>query len=191
MMKIDQVDLAFLHLGLSNNGKFDELDLAKSELSYLGVGRTLDRLATLKEKNMIELDGASFRITDSAMELLWNKTESLQNRILRLLQIKSFGETDIVKYLLEPAESIHEKIEMSRKEGFLIFTTIKKDDKVTMVCEITAEGNEFVQLQSLDTKTQLQRTLESISKKVQDTKVDDEKIKLILQKIRDLATELD
>ena len=32
MMKIDQVDLAFLHLGLSNNGKFDELDLAKSEL---------------------------------------------------------------------------------------------------------------------------------------------------------------
>ena len=190
-MKIDQVDLAFLHLGLSNSGKFDELDLAKSELSYLGVGRTLDRLATLKEKNLIELDGAAFRITDSALELLWNKSESLQNRILKLLQIKSFGETDLVKYLLEPAESIREKIEMSRKEGFLIFTTIKKDDKVTMVCEITAEGNEFVQLQSLDTKTQLQRTLESISKKVQDTKADDEKIKRILQKIRDLATELD
>ena len=75
MMKIDQVDLAFLHLGLSNNGKFDELDLAKSELSYLGVGRTLDRLATLKEKNLIELDGAAFRITDSALELLWNKSE--------------------------------------------------------------------------------------------------------------------
>ncbi len=60
-----------------------------------------------------------------------------------------------------------------------------------MVCELTAEGNEFIRDQLLDIKSQLQKTLESMSKKVQDTKADDEKIKSILQKIREIATELD
>ena len=95
MIKIDQIDLAFLHLAFSNNGKFDEQDLVKSELAYLGVGRTLDRIANLKERNLIELDGSSFRATILAQELLWNKNESLETRILKLLQIKSFEESQI------------------------------------------------------------------------------------------------
>ncbi|MFM7796279.1 MAG: hypothetical protein ACKO7N_05885, partial [Candidatus Nitrosotenuis sp.] len=71
-MKIDHVDLAFLHLAVSKNGKFNEQDIAGSELAYLGVGRTLDRLAALKEKNLISLDGVYFSITDLARELFWS-----------------------------------------------------------------------------------------------------------------------
>ena len=191
MIKLDQIDLAFLYLAVSNNGRFNEQDLAKSDLAYLGVGRTLDKLAYLKEKNLIQLDGTSFSITDSAKNILWAKDEPLQTRILKLLQIKSFEEPQIIKYLLESPDAIHEKIEESRRQRLLIFTTIKKDDKITMVCELTQEGNEFVQSQSLDIRTQLQKSLESMSRKIQDSNASDEKIKSVLQKIKDLATELD
>ena len=160
MIKIDQIDLAFLHLAFSNNGKFDEQDLVKSELAYLGVGRTLDRIANLKERNLIELDGSSFRATGLAQELLWNKNESLETRILKLLQIKSFEESQIIRYLIDSPDLIRQKIEEARKKGLLIFTTIKKDDKVIMVCELTAEGNEFIRDQLLDIKSQLQKTLD-------------------------------
>ncbi|MEM2160239.1 MAG: hypothetical protein QXN55_04720 [Candidatus Nitrosotenuis sp.] len=190
-MKLDQIDLAFLHLAASNNGRFNEQDLAKSDLAYLGVGRTLDRLADLKEKNLIRLDGESFSITDTARHILWDKNTTLQTRILRLLQIKSFEELDIVKYLLESPESVQEKIEELRKQGFLIFTTIKKDDRMIRVCEMTQEGNDYIQVQSLDIRAQLQKSLDDLARKIQNSKIDDAKIKTVLEKVRTISTELD
>ncbi len=190
-MKIDQIDLAFLHLAVSHNNRFNEQDLAGSDLVYLGVGRTLDKLAHLKENNLIQLDGESFRITDAAKKIFWDKDTPLQTRILRLLQVKSFEEPDIVKYLLEEPQSIQEKIDESRKHGLLIFTTIKKDEKITKICEITHEGNEFLQVQSLDPKSQLQKMLQDISTKIQNSKLDNTKIKEILEKIQKISTELD
>lgn len=191
MIKLDQIDLAFLHLAISNNDRFNEQDLAKSDLAYLGVGRTLDKLAYLKEKNLIQLDGESFSITGPAKNILWNKDDPLQTRILKLLQIKSFEEPQITKYLLEPIDIVREKIEESRRQGLLIFTTIKKGDKITMICELTQEGNEFVQGQALDAKAQLQKSLDVLSRRIQDTNIDEQKIKSILQKIRDISTELE
>ena len=189
-MKIDHVDLAFLHLAVSKNGKFNEQDIAGSELAYLGVGRTLDRLAALKEKNLIKLDGVYFSITDLARELFWGKDTPIQTRLLRLLQIKSFEESEIIKYLLEPHEKIVESIEESRKKGFLIFTTIKKDERVFRVCELTPEGNDHILVQSLDAKSQLQKALQDISVKIERADLDEVKIKEILEKIKKLSTEL-
>ena len=190
-MKIDQIDLAFLHLAISHNDKFDEQDLAGSELAYLGVGRTLDKLAYLKENNLIQLDGKSFRITDVAKKIYWGKDTPLQTRILRLLQVKSFEESDIAKYLIEEPQSVQEKIDEARKHGLLIFTTIKKDEKIIKICEITQEGNEFLQIQSLDPKSQLQKTLQDISNRIQNSMLDDVKIKEILEKMQKISTELD
>ena len=107
-MKLDQIDLAFLHLAMSHNDRFDEQDIAESDLAYLGVGRTLDKIAYLKENNLLKLDGASFCITDTAKQILWNKDEPLQTRILKLLQIKSLQETDIARYLLESSHKSEE-----------------------------------------------------------------------------------
>ena len=189
-MKLDQIDLAFLHLALTHNDRFDEQNLAGSDLAYLGVGRTLDKIAYLKENNLLKLDGTSFCITDTAKQILWNKDEPLQIRILRLLQIKSLDESDIIRYLLETPSTVEEKIEESRKNGFLIFTTIKKDEKILKVCELTPEGQRELQNQSLDPTSQLLKTLDDIALKIQSSKIDESKIKTILQKLKSISSEL-
>lgn len=189
-MKLDQIDLAFLHLAVSNNGIFDEQDLAKSDLAYLGVGRTLDKLAHLKEKGLIELSGSSFIITDTARQILWDQTTPLKTRILRLLQIKSFEESDLVKYLLESPDTVRTNVDELRKDGLLIFTTIKKDDRLIQICEIMQEGLEHVQGQPIDSKLQLQKLLNEISVKIQDPKIDEQKIREILERLKKISTEL-
>ena len=186
-MKLDQIDLAFLHLAISKNGKFNEQDLAGSDLAYLGVGRTLDKLAYLKENNLIQLEGASFSITNTAREIFWDKNTPLYIRILRLLQIKSLQESDIVQYLLESPNIVQNEIESARKQGLLLFTTIKKDDTITRICEITQDGIDAIQ--TPDVKSQLQKSLDSIAKKAQS--LDDAKIKSVLEKIKQISTELD
>lgn len=189
-MKLDQIDLAFLHLAITKNGKFNEQDLAGSDLAYLGVGRTLDKIAYLKENNLIGLDGAFFTITDIARQILWNKKEPLQTRILKILQIKSFEEYDIVKYLNEPQDTIQQQIDESRKRGFLIFTTIKKDEKIIKVCELTHDGQQILQIQSLDPTSQLLRTLDDIALKIQGSKIEESKIKSILKQLQSISAEL-
>ena len=189
-MKIDQIDLAFLHLAITKDGKFNEQDLADSDLAYLGVGRTLDKIAYLKENNLIDLDGAFFTITDTARQIFWNQKEPLQTRILKILQIKSFEEQDLVKYLNEPQETIQQQIDESRKRGLLIFTTIKKDEKIIKICELTNEGQQILQIQSLAPTSQLLRTLDYIALKIQGSKIEESKIRSILKQLQSISAEL-
>ncbi|NDB51012.1 MAG: hypothetical protein EB161_02440 [Nitrosopumilaceae archaeon] len=189
-MKLDQIDLAFLYLAITKNGKFNEQDLAGSDLAYLGVGRTLDKIAYLKENNLIGLDGVFFTITDAARQILWNKDEPLQTRILKILQIKSFEEQDIAKYLNESQDTVQQQIDESRKLGLLIFTTIKKDERIIKVCELTHDGQQILQIQSLDPTSQLLRTLDDIALKIQGSKIEESKIKSMLEKLRVISAEL-
>lgn len=190
-MKLDQIDLAFLHLAMSKNGSFNEQDMAGSDLAYLGVGRTLDKLAYLKEKNLIKLENTSFSITDEARQILWDKNMPLKTRILNLLTIKSFEESDVSKYLLEPYEIIQLEIEKLRAQGLLMFTTIKKDDRIIRICEIMQEGVNHIQSQSDPARVQLQKSLDEIAIKMNNTKIDNVKIKEVLEKLRMISTELD
>lgn len=187
-MKLDQIDLAFLHLAITNNDRFNEQDLARSDLAYLGVGRTLDRIAYLKDNNLLKLDGEFFCITSTARQILWDQSEPLQIRILRLLQIRSFEESDITKYLME--STLEKEIDELRKQGLVIFTTIKKDEKILRVCEITQEGHHTLQNQLLDPTIQLLRALEDIALKIQNSKIDDSKIKSSLDKLKTISAEL-
>ncbi|NDB46589.1 MAG: hypothetical protein EB163_04775 [Nitrososphaeria archaeon] len=189
-MKLDQIDLAFLYLAITKNGKFNEQDLAGSDLAYLGVGRTLDKIAYLKENNLIGLDGVFFTITDAARQILWNKDEPLQTRILKILQIKSFEEQDIAKYLNESHDTVQQQIDESRKLGLLIFTTIKKDERIIKVCELTHDGQQILQIQSLDPTSQLLRTLDDIALKIQGSKLEESKIKSMLEKLQAISAEL-
>lgn len=189
-MKIDQIDLTFLHLAITHNDRFNEQDIAGSTLAYLGVGRTLDKLAYLKEAGLICLEGSSFAITDLAKKIFWDEATPLESRILRLLQIKSFEESDIIMYLQEKPNTVQEQIEISRRQGRIIFTTIKKDERIIKVCEMTQEGNEFLQTES-DPKSQMQKLLHGISIKIQNSKTNDETLKKVLEKIKAISTELD
>lgn len=190
-VRLDQIDLAFLHLAVSKNGSFNEQDLANSELGYLGVGRTLDKLAYLKENNLIQLSGSSFVITDTARQILWDKDTPLRMKILRLLQVKSFEESDIAKYLMIPPNMIQTEIDNLRKEGLLIFTTIKKDEKIIKICEIMQEGINHTQNQTSDLRSELLKSLDVISAKIKNSKIDEQKLREILEKLDAISTELD
>lgn len=186
-MKLDQIDLAFLHLGMTKNGSFNEQDLAGSDLAYLGVGRTLDKIAYLKEKNLLSLAGERFALTDSAKNIFWSKDTSLQTRILRLLEVKSFEESDIAKYLLESYNAILSETEKLRSQGLLIHVTINKDDKIIRVCEITQEGIECISQDSQ--RLQLKKLLDEIYTK--SSSMDNSKVTEIIEKLRRISTELD
>lgn len=186
-MKLDQIDLAFLHLGMTKNGAFNEMDLAGSDLAYLGVGRTLDKIAHLKEKNLLSLAGEKFAITDFARNIFWAKDTSLQTRILRLLEIKSFEESDIAKYLLEPYNAILSETEKLRSQGLIMHVTINKDDRIIRVCEITQDGVECISQDSQ--RLQMRKLLDEIQAK--SSNIDNTKITEIIEKLRKISTELD
>ncbi|NDB90477.1 MAG: hypothetical protein EB166_06640 [Thaumarchaeota archaeon] len=110
--------------------------------------------------------------------------------ILKILQIKSFEEQDIAKYLNESQDTVQQQIDESRKLGLLIFTTIKKDERIIKVCELTHDGQQILQIQSLDPTSQLLRTLDDIALKIQGSKIEESKIKSMLEKLRAISAEL-
>ena len=88
MTKITLTDLQILNLGIIRKGNFDENDIAKSELAKLGVGRILDQLASLKERNLIRMNkDGSFAITEDAKKVLWDPQMPTEIKILRILAI--------------------------------------------------------------------------------------------------------
>lgn len=185
-MKLDQIDLEFLYLGMTKNGAFNEQDLAGSNLAYLGVGRTLDKIAHLKENNLLSLAGERFAITDSAKNIFWAKDTPLQTRILRLLEIKSLEESDIAKYLLEPYNTILSETEKLRSQGLIIHVTINKDDRIIRVCEITQDGMECTNQGSQ--RLQMRKLLDEIQAK--SSSMDNTKITETIEKLRKISTEL-
>ena len=185
-MKLDQIDLVFLHLGMTKNGSFNEQDLAGSDLAYLGVGRTLDKIAHLKENNLLSLAGERFALTDSAKNIFWAKETPLQTRILRLLEIKSFEESELAKYLLESYDLVLSETEKMRSQGLLMHVTINKDDRIIRVCEITQEGIEGASQDSQ--KLQLRKLLDEIYAK--SSGMDNAKVIEIIERLRKISTEL-
>ena len=64
------------------------------------MGRVLDAIASLKERNLItQNDDNTFSITNTAKQILWNEEIPLWVKILRLLEIKAFPQAIISKYL--------------------------------------------------------------------------------------------
>ena len=71
MVKLGTIDVEILNLAINQNGTFDEHNLENSELKRLGVGRILDALALLKERELIVMNNdGSFSITGLGRESL-------------------------------------------------------------------------------------------------------------------------
>lgn len=187
MQKVDAVDLEFLYLAASRPRGFNETDIAKSDLNYLGVGRTLDRLASLKEREMIRTDADGFfAITQKGKSPFWDSGISLQARILWLLQIKSFSPEDVARYLLE--SDVNPQIDELRKNGMVLLTTIRKESQVDRVCEITQEGVEFLEKQRANPNHRIQQVLDEISKKSQH--MSEQKMDETIEKLRSISDDL-
>ncbi|RDJ31151.1 MAG: hypothetical protein DWQ18_03785 [Crenarchaeota archaeon] len=141
MSNLGTLDLEFLYLGIKKNGTFNEKDIEESELKRLGVGRTLDALASLKERNLILMNSdGTFTITDTAKNIFWDHQVPLRLKILRILDIKAFPLEKIATYLNEDEKIVFEEIERLRKEQLVMMSPLRTDSGLEKMYEILDAG---------------------------------------------------
>ena len=145
MTKLNFIDLQILYLGIKKEGKFDEKDIEGSDLKNLGVGRTLDQLASLKERNLIQVsEDRSFLVTKHARHILWDDQIPLWIKILRILEIKSQDIKKIASFLLLLPEHIEPEIEDLRKKQLVLMSPLRKETGIVKMYEIMQEGIELI-----------------------------------------------
>lgn len=145
MVKLSVLDLQLLHLGAKGNGNFDETDIAKSELNKMGVGRILDQLASLKERNLISMNkNKTFSITEEARKFLWDKNTSTELKILRILRIAPQTLDKISSFLLNHENQIQKKIEELQKNHLVLMSTVKNEVGIQKMYEILPEGLDYL-----------------------------------------------
>jgi hypothetical protein len=145
MGKLNIVDLEILYLGIKNEGVFDENDIEQSELKKLGVGRILDQLASLKERNLIDMNkNGSFSVTNNAKFLLWDNQIPLWIKILRVLEIKSQDLQKLSMFLLVPQDQIQTEIDDLRKRQLVLMSPLRKESGIVKMYEILPEGIEQI-----------------------------------------------
>ena len=146
MTELSLTDLKFIHLGIARNGNFDEQDIANSELVKLGVGRILDQLASLKERNLVGMNkDGSFTITETARNTLWGPRIPVEIKILKILEISPQEIQNIASFLLISEEIIQKAIEELRKNHLVLMATIKNDLGIMKSYEILPEGLEYLE----------------------------------------------
>ena len=149
--KLNFVDLQMLFLGIKGNGKFDERDIEESDLKKLGVGKILDQLASLKERNLIEIaDDGSFVVTNIARHILWDNQIPLWVKILRVLEIRSMELEKISSFLLLLPEEIHSEIDDLRKRQLVLMSPLRVEERIIKMFEILPDGIEQVKIASVN-----------------------------------------
>lgn len=185
MGNLGTLDLEFLYLGIKNRGTFNEKDIEESELKRLGVGRALDALASLKERNLILMNSdGTFTITDTAKKIFWDHQVPLRIKILRILDIKAFPLEKISAYLNEDEKKVFEEIERLRKEQLVMMSPLRTDSGLEKMYEILDAGIE--ELQKPHHKKQLKNTdelIEELILQIKNLPVSDEQKNSILEKI--------
>ena len=202
MRKLGTIDLEILDLAIKEKGTFDENNLESSELKRFGVGKILDTLASLKDRKLISLnENGSFSITELAKNILWNNKIPTWAKILRLLQIKSCREDEIIKILMISEEEISEDIERLRKNQFVLMAPQRQEGKIIRVYEILSEG--IVRIDKTDAegfeniKFEESKSIEILSmidkviKEIQDLEIDKIKKDTIVMKLSNLKTRLE
>ena len=143
MVKLGAVELEIIQLGIAKKGRFDENDIEKSSLKRLGVGRTLDLLASLKDRKLVSLNGdGSFSVTDLARHILWDEKVPAGARILRLLEIRPGGADGISEVLGMQPETVFEEVEKLRRDRLVLMSPLRQEGKLVRVYEILPEGIE-------------------------------------------------
>lgn len=146
MTKITLTDLQILNLGIIGKGNFNEKDIAKSELAKLGVGRILDQLASLKERNLIRMNkDGSFAITEDAKKVLWDPQMPTEIKILRILEIGPQMSQKLALFLLMSEGKIQDVLEELQKNHLVLMSTVKNDMGIVKMFEILPEGVEYLE----------------------------------------------
>lgn len=139
MPLLGSIDVEFLALGV--RGSFDEAAIGNSGLSRLGTGRILDQLASLLDRDLLEMDGSRFRMTPKARLYLWDDHDTpLWARILRLLEVLPLPVDDLARYLDEKSDGVAVGLEELRKGGLVLMYPVKKKEGLVRMYHATEEG---------------------------------------------------
>lgn len=203
MRKLGTIDLEVLQLAIKENGTFNETNLESSELKRLGVGKLLDSLASLKDRELISLNNnGSFSITNLAKEILWGENIPVWAKILRLLQIKSCNMEQITDILRLSKEEALENIEKLRKNQFVLMSPQRQEEKIIRVYEILPEGIEEIDKTDLEgfnkinfeesqSGIEILGLVDEIVKEIQDSEMNQIRKETILKKLSELKGKLE
>ena len=203
MRKLGTIDLEVLTLAIKEKGTFDENNLENSELKRYGVGKILDTLASLKDRKFISLNSdGTFTITELAREILWNSKIPIWGKILRLLQIKSCNQNQIIEILGIDEDKIINQIEELRKNQLVLMSPQRQDDKLIKIYEILPEGiheidktekEGFDQINFGETKSYggILEIIDDIKNQIQKTSISDPEKNRIISKLNNLKNKLE
>ena len=203
MRKLGTIDLEILDLAIKENGTFNENNLENSELKRYGVGKILDTLASLKDRKFISLNSdGTFTITELAREILWNSKIPIWAKILKLLQIKSCNQNQIIEILGIDEDKIINQIEELRKNQLILMSPQRQDDKLIKIYEILPEGiheidktekEGFDQINFGETKSYggILEIIDDIKNQIQKTSISDPEKNRIISKLNNLKNKLE
>ncbi len=141
MRRLGTTDLEILHLAVSRGGTFNENDLERSSLKRLGVGRILDALASLKDRDMISLNqDRTFSITRQARTILWASEVPVWARVLRLLQIKSCSMAQVAEILRVGQDRLEPVMEGLRRKQYVLMSPQRREGSLLRMYEILPDG---------------------------------------------------
>ena len=203
MRKLGTIDLEILDLAIKENGTFNENNLENSELKRLGVGKILDSLASLKDRKFLSLNkDGSFSITSIAKEILWSDSIPTWAKILRLLQIKSSSIEQISNILRITENQYFDELEKLRKNGFVLMSPQRIDEKIIKIYEIQPEGIEkidktdkegFKNISFDESKPEIEilSKIDEIIKEIKDSEMEQSKKDSVIEKLTLLKNKLE
>ena len=203
MRKLGTIDLEILDLAIKENGTFNENNLENSELKRLGVGKILDSLASLKDRKFLSLNkDGSFSITGIAKEILWSENIPTWAKILRLLQIKSSNIEQISNILRITENQYFDELEKLRKNGFVLMSPQRIDEKIIKIYEIQPEGIEkidktdkegFKNISFDESKPEIEilSKIDEIVLEIKDSEIEQSKKDSIIEKLTQLKNKLE
>ena len=203
MRKLGTIDLEILDLAIKENGTFNENNLENSELKRLGVGKILDSLASLKDRKFLSLNkDGSFSITGIAKEILWSENIPIWAKILRLLQIKSSSIEQISNILRISENQYFDDLEKLRKNGFVLMSPQRIDEKIVKIYEIQPEGIEkidktdkegFKNISLGESKPEIEilSKIDEIVLEIKDSEIEQSKKDSIIEKLTQLKNKLE
>ena len=203
MRKLGTIDLEILDLAIKENGTFNENNLENSELKRLGVGKILDSLASLKDRKFLSLNkDGSFSITGIAKEILWSENIPIWAKILRLLQIKSSSIEQISNILRITENQYFDDLEKLRKNGFVLMSPQRIDEKIIKIYEIQPEGIEkidktdkegFKNISFDESKPEIEilSKIDEIILEIKDSEIEQSKKDSVIEKLTQLKNKLE
>jgi hypothetical protein len=203
MRKLGTIDLEILDLAIKENGTFNENNLENSELKRLGVGKILDSLASLKDRKFLSLNkDGSFSITNIAKEILWSNNIPTWAKILRLLQIKSSSIEQISNILRITENQYFDDLEKLRKNGFILMSPQRINEKIIKIYEIQPEGIEkidktdkegFKNISFEESKPEIEilSKIDEIVKEIKDSQMEQSKKDSVIEKLSQLKNKLE